>query len=104
MPLYFFKKTLYLQVCKFEEKKLSVGKYFLGEYHRLEYCNRQVNVKFEGRGIFLSEISSRGAYVQKVPNNAHRQIWLLKTAPIVRANSGLGLQFYPNNLQTKLDS
>ena len=50
-----------IEVCKFEKKILSAGKYFFGEYHRVEYCDRQVNVKFEGRGIFLKrDIQPRG--------------------------------------------
>ena len=56
------KKKVYIEVCKFE-KKLPFGRYFFCEYHRREYSDRYVVCKFEGRGIFLSEISSRGAKV-----------------------------------------
>ena len=55
MPLYFFNKTLYLQVCKFEKKYFRFEDIFL----RIPSPRilRQVG---QGRGIFLSEISSRG--------------------------------------------
>ena len=52
---------VYLQVCKFEKKMLPFGKYFVCYYHRIEYRDRYVVCKVESRGIFLSEISSRGA-------------------------------------------
>ena len=62
---------MYLEVCKFEKKILPVGKYFFSEYHRLEYRDRYVVCTFEGRGIFLSEIFSRGA---KVPLKINENI------------------------------
>ena len=70
---------VYLEVCKFEKKILPFGKYFFGEYHRLEYRDRYVVCKFEGRGIFLSEISSRRA---KVPLKMHENIIIFKALPI----------------------
>ena len=70
---------VYLEVCKFERKRLPVGKYFFGEYHCLEYHDRYVVCKFEGRGIFLSEISSREA---KVPLKMHENIINFKALPI----------------------
>ena len=40
MHLYFFKKkTLYLEVCKFEQNYFRL-EIFFGEYHRLEYRDR----------------------------------------------------------------
>ena len=36
------KKMVYLEVCKFEKKRLPVGKYFFCECHRLEYNDRYV--------------------------------------------------------------
>ena len=72
---------VYLEVCKFK-KKTSGWKIFLlriPEYHRLEYRDRYVVCKFEGRGIFLSEISSRGA---KVPLKMNENIINFKALPI----------------------
>ena len=42
---------------------LPAGKYFLCEYHSLEYRDRYIVCKLQGRVTFLSEISSRGEFV-----------------------------------------
>ena len=49
MTLYFFKKTLNLQVCKFERKILPVGKDFVCEYS-LRIPKGKIS---KGRGIFF---------------------------------------------------
>ena len=53
---------------KYEEKTCQLEDIFFsntnyGDYnnHRLEYRDKLVMWTFEGRGIFLSEISNRGA-------------------------------------------
>ena len=57
-----------LYICKFEKKILPDGKYFFCEYHLLQYYDRQVKVKFQGRGIFfMRDIQPRGISA-KVPN------------------------------------
>ena len=50
--------TICLEVCKLGKKYFRF-EFFFCEYHRIEYRDRYVVCKFEGRGIFLSEISSR---------------------------------------------
>ena len=69
---------VYLEVCKFK-KKYFRWEFFFGEYHRLEYRDRYVACKFEGRGIFLSDLSSPGA---KVPLKMNENIINFKALPI----------------------
>ena len=73
------KKMVYLEVCKFERKNTSGWKNKCCEYHRLEYRDRYAVCTFEGRGIFVSEISSSGA---KVPLTMHENIINVKALPI----------------------
>ena len=61
------------------KKILPVGIFFFCECHSLEYRDRYVVRKFEGRGNFLSEISRRGA---KVPLTMHENIIKFKALPI----------------------
>ena len=61
------------------KKNTSGWIFFFSEYHRLEYRDRYVVCKFEGRGIFLSDLSSRGA---KVPLKMNENIINFKALPI----------------------
>ena len=61
------KKWLILKFVN-SKKNTSGWKIFFCDNHCLEYRDRYVVCKFECRGIFLSEISSRGA---KVPLKMH---------------------------------
>ena len=54
----FYIHHFFLEVCKLGKKYFRF-EFFCCEYHRIEYRDRYVVCKFEGRGIFLSEISSR---------------------------------------------
>ena len=71
------KKCIYKFVNS--KKNISGWKTFFCEYHRLEYRNMYVVCKCEGCGIFLSEISSRGA---KVPLKMNENIIQFKALPI----------------------
>ena len=56
---------MYLEVCKFEKKYFRLEKKIC-EQHRLEYRDRYVVCKFEGRGIcFKRDIQPRGKSTAK---------------------------------------
>ena len=64
LSLYFFPKKPC--IYKFVNSENTCGwKIFFCEYHRLEYRDRLVKVKCQGRDLFLSEISSRRAKVPR---------------------------------------
>ena len=75
-----YKKNGVFISLQIREKNTSGWKnVFFCEYHRLEYRDRYVVCKFDGRGIFVSEISSRGA---KVLLKMHENIINFKALPI----------------------
>ena len=72
---------VYLEVCKFEKKIRPVGKYFFGEYHRLEYHDRYVVCKFEGRGIDAYGLRQK-ATLQKKRRRQYQKNEQWKTCPL----------------------
>ena len=62
--IFVFQKNLYLQVCKFEKKYFRLDFFFANTIAYNSETGRSCsNCKVVG--FVLSEISSRGAYVQK---------------------------------------
>ena len=69
---------VYLEVCKCEKKYFRLENIFR-DYHRLEYRDRYVVCKFEGRGIFFKrDIQPRVKRSAKM----HENIINFKALPI----------------------